>query len=474
MNILTKNGYFINKKNLENNLEKTIKNELTGYPLNNYIYQDEKNIKKYKLFIENREYICVPKYYGLKKIGQPSKIIEFSGLNNDMNFLSKLKDYQIPCVEKIIKTCKEKGGGLLCVPCGFGKTVVALYIACALKSKTLVIVHKEFLLNQWKERIEQFTDAKIGIIQGKNIDIEGKDIVIGMIQSISQSKYDKKIFNEFNFAIYDECHHTSAETFCKALKIVNTKYQLGLSATPTRKDGLTKVFKWYLGDIIYQVKRNNDIKLKVNRYLFNSKTIFYKEIYNCANKVCIASMINKITEFEIRNNFIINIIKKIINKDRNILILSERRNHLIELKELIKNDLDIESGLYIGGMKSPDLDLSCEKQIILATYQMASEGFDCKKLNTLILATSKGDIVQSIGRILRKKHELQPMIIDICDMFSIFKNQSYKRLKYYKKCEYDIETLKVTEGKIHEKIIKDDQKTKEENNDKFDENECIL
>ena len=472
MNILTKNGYFINKKNLENNSLKNIKNELTVYPLNNYIYQDKNNIKKYKLFIENSEYICVPKYYGLKNFGKPNKIIEFGGLNNNMNFLSKLKDYQIPCVEKIIKTCKEKGGGLLCVPCGFGKTVVALYIACALKSKTLVIVHKDFLLNQWKERIEQFTDAKIGILQGKNIDIEGKDIVIGMLQSISQSKYNKDLFNDFNFVIYDECHHTSAETFCKALKIVKTKYQLGLSATPTRKDGLTKVFKWYLGDIIYQVKRNNDTKLKVNRYLFNSKTEYYREIYNCVNKPCIASMINKITEFEERNKFIINIIKKIINNDRNILILSERRNHLIELKELIKNELDIESGLYIGGMKSHDLDLSCENQIILATYQMASEGFDCKKLNTLIMISSKSDIVQSVGRILRKKHDVQPLIIDISDMFSIFKNQSYKRLKFYKKCEYDIETIKVTEGKIHEKDKKDEKDEKDEN--KFDENECIL
>lgn len=468
MNILTKNGYFINKKNLEKNILQNIKKELTVNPLNNYIYQNKQNIKKYKLYIENNQYICVPKYYGLKKFGKPNQIIEFNGKTCNINFLSKLKNYQIPCVEKIINTCKENGGGLLCVPCGFGKTVVALYIACALKSKTIVIVHKEFLLNQWKERIEQFTDAKIGILQGKNIDIEEKDIVIGMIQSISQCKYNKNLFNDFNFAIFDECHHTSAETFCKSLKIIKTKYQLGLSATPTRKDGLTKVFKWYLGDIIYQVKRNNDTKLKVHRYLFNSKSEYYKEIFNCANKPCIASMINKIAEFEKRNDFIINILKNIINKDRNILILSERRNHLINLKELIHNELDIESGLYIGGMKSQDLDLSCEKQIILATYQMASEGFDCKKLNTLIMITSKGDIIQSVGRILRKQHDIQPIIVDISDMFSIFKNQSYKRLKYYKKCEYDIENFKVNEGEIFEKNLK------EEFNNKFNENECIL
>ena len=75
-----------------------------------------------------------------------------------------------------------------------------------IKKKTLIIVHKEFLLNQWKERLEQFMpDAKIGRIQGPIIDIEGKDVVIGMLQSLSMKHYEQTMFLDFGFTILDEC-----------------------------------------------------------------------------------------------------------------------------------------------------------------------------------------------------------------------------------------------------------------------------
>ena len=212
-------------------------------------------------------------------------------------------------------------------------TVVALNIACALKSKTLVVVHKEFLVNQWKERIEQFTDASVGLLQGKKIEVENKDIVIGMLQSISQFKYGSDILDQFQFVIYDECHHTSAEKFSQALFLLNSKYQLGLSATPTRKDGLTKVFKWFLGDVIYQVKRKQNTDLIVKRYISTSDTEYYKEKHNVCNKPSPATMINNIVKYENRNIFIINLLNDLINERRNILVLSERRGHLEKMKE---------------------------------------------------------------------------------------------------------------------------------------------
>ena len=108
----------------------------------------------------------------------------------------------------------EYGGGIISVPCGYGKTVIALYIAAKLNLKTLVVVHKEFLVNQWKERIEQFIpDAEIGRIQSKIVKSQNKDIVIGMLQSISMIDYDDDLFNDFGLVIYDECHHLGAEVF---------------------------------------------------------------------------------------------------------------------------------------------------------------------------------------------------------------------------------------------------------------------
>ena len=139
--------------------------------------------------------------------------------------------------------------------CGFGKTVLALKVIAELKKKTLVIVHKSFLMDQWQERIKQFLPtARVGIIQGETIDTEDKDIVLGMLQSISMKEYPHSLFQEFGLTILDEVHHLSAEVFSRALFKIVTQYMLGLSATMKRKDGLTHVFKMFLGDVIYSKK----------------------------------------------------------------------------------------------------------------------------------------------------------------------------------------------------------------------------
>ena len=126
----------------------------------------------------------------------------------------------------------------------------------AIEKKTIIIVHKEFLLRQWIERIEQFLpDAKVGRIQAKIIDTEDKDIVICMLQSLSQKEYPKEMFREYGFTIIDECHHMSAEVFSRAFFKVVTHYTLGLSATIKRKDGLTKIIKWFVGDVVVKKER---------------------------------------------------------------------------------------------------------------------------------------------------------------------------------------------------------------------------
>ena len=139
-----------------------------------------------------------------------------------------MRDKQKPIIKAFLDTCDPKGslssqsfGGIISVPCGWGKTIMALYILSQLKRKTLIIVHKEFLMRQWVERISEFLpDARIGRIQQKKVDIHQKDIVIGMLQSISMKDYEIEIFDDFGFCIVDECHHI-AQVFSRALpKIV--------------------------------------------------------------------------------------------------------------------------------------------------------------------------------------------------------------------------------------------------------------
>jgi superfamily II DNA or RNA helicase len=334
-------------------------------------------------------------------------------------------------------------GGILNLLPGFGKTILAIHIICELKKKTLIIVHKEFLLDQWKERINQFTpNARIGYIQGSTLDYKNKDIVIGMLQSLSMKDYEDHIFKDFGFVIFDECHHCAPEIFSRALKKVNFQYALGLSATVKRKDGLAKVFIWSIGDIVFKTKKNKDTVLVLLKEYYDAHPDYGREIKNYGNKLNIPQMINNICDYLPRIIFIIDTLVEVLSKepDRKIILLSDRRNHLQAFKE----ELDIRgitNGFVMGGLKPIIIEESQKQQILLGTYAFASEAFDCPGLNTLILASPKSDLIQIIGRIQRdlaKDRKYTPLIIDIIDNFSLFTQQAKKRLKYYKSMNYQI------------------------------------
>ena len=124
------------------------------------------------------------------------------------------------------------------------------------------------MLNQWKERIQQFLpDCRVGIIQGKQFDIENKDIVIGMLQTLCTRKFSQEVIDQFGLSVYDECHHLSAEVFSNCMINIMTNYNLGLSGTMTRKDGLTKVFKYFIGPVIHKEKTDNNIQVLINALL---------------------------------------------------------------------------------------------------------------------------------------------------------------------------------------------------------------
>jgi superfamily II DNA or RNA helicase len=183
----------------------------------------------------------VPRYFGEDLFGQAKTIKITEGDDIYLEFQGTLRDYQIPIVNAYLNHVKEGKGGLLELYCGAGKTSLGLNLISQLKKKTLVIVHKEFLMTQWIERIQQFLpNARIGKIQGQVIDIDNKDIVLAMLQSLSMKDYPSTLFDSFGFTIIDEVHHISSEVFSCALFKLVTKYMLGLSATMNRKDGTTK------------------------------------------------------------------------------------------------------------------------------------------------------------------------------------------------------------------------------------------
>jgi superfamily II DNA or RNA helicase len=398
--------------------------------------------KTFPAYRESDKKLYVPRYFGEEIFG-PAKSAKISeGDDINLTFQGTLRENQVPVVNKYLQHVSSGGGGLLELPCGFGKTSISLHIISRLSKKTLVIVHKEFLMNQWIERIQQFLpSAKIGKIQGQIIDIDDKDIVLAMLQSLSMKDYPSTMFDSFGFTIIDEVHHISSEVFSCALFKLVTKYMLGLSATMNRKDGTTKVFKMFLGQVVYKQERSKDEGVIVRGITYQINDDEYNELeLDFRGQTAASKMLSKICNYNRRSEFIIKVLKDMIkeNPKQQIMIIASYKNILKYMYDAIIHHDITTVGYYVGGMKESALKDSESKQVVLATYSMAAEGLDIKSLTTLFMITPMTNIEQSVGRILRQKHEFAPIVVDIIDTHDNFQRQWLKRKKFYKNQNYAI------------------------------------
>jgi len=448
---LSATGYGLLKKTMLKKDEELLKAELTVKPNTVDYANSSGNDSSFCVYRESNKKLYLPKFYGLKRYGEPNidKLENGEPMNDQVKFEGSLRSNQLEPVKSYLDAAHNpcRRGGILQLPPGWGKTVMALHICRELSTKTLVVVHKDFLLKQWKERIQQYLPlAKVGIIKQSVFETNECDIVIGSLQTILGRDLTKC---GFGLVIVDECHHMGAQVFSQALHKMNYTYSLGLSATVTRSDGLSKVFKWFLGDVIFKAKRNEEeqkgVKVLIHEYYDpDPKYSFEYLLYN--GRPNMSKMLNNICYYLPRTRMIVDYLCSTILKetpDRNVLILSDRRNHLEDIAEYLENlgfYKDIY-GYYVGGMKSDKLLESEQKQILLGTYNMVSEGFDLPKLDTLVMASPKSNVEQSIGRIQRqlmKERRNPPLVLDIVDKFSVFKNQSRKRSTFYKKSGFDV------------------------------------
>jgi len=444
---LSKRGYAFDKNQENEALCKELRKELTVKPYVNPLMPTE--AVEFPVYRESPSKFYVPRVYGLKRFGVPGSMKIGEGTSAPgLVFAGSLRPRQEAPVAAFLEAAADplRMGGIMELACAEGKTVMSLYIACQIRRQTLVIVHKEFLGNQWHERISQFVpNAKVGLIKQSKVVVEGMDIVLASLQSLAMRDYDESIFAGFGLVIIDECHHTGAEVFSRALSKVNSKVMMGLSATVQRKDGLSKVFEWCIGAPVYTIRRREDPDVTIIAQHYFSDDVAYcmeKTMYN--GKVNFAATITGIVTYAPRNDQLVTELVQILQAEpcRKVLILSERRGHLDALRNLIEErGTGKTMGYYVGGMKEADLKASEGMDILLATYAMASEGMDIPGLDTLILASPVSSIEQPIGRILRQKPEDRkhiPLVLDLIDDFSIFMGQGKKRLTFYKKQGYRI------------------------------------
>lgn len=460
-NYIGPKGYTILKSNLSPRDEAAIKKELTIKPFSMPIggaggAAGAKRTQAMMMFgggaqvtfpvyRESAKKLYVPQYYGKEKFGNTVEVKIPPGNDIALEFQGALREYQAPVIQKAITYfhAEPSTAGLLELPCAWGKTGGSLYLVAALAKKTLVIVHKEFLMNQWIERIAQFLPAaRVGKIQGPTIDIENKDIVLCMLQSLSMKEYPADMFDSFGFTIIDEVHHISSQTFSCALFKIVTRYMLGLSATLNRKDGTTNVIKMFLGNVIFKGKREEQHNVCVRGYHYRVEDPEFNEMkYDARGNPMYSSMITKLCDYNRRSEYILAILASIYaeNPAQQIMILAHNKSlleylhHAIAHRRICEGDV----GYYVGGMKEAALKESEKRKVIIATYSMAAEALDIKTLTTLIMATPKTDIEQAVGRILRDKHA-SPLVVDIVDTHAIFLNQWRKRKAFYKKNKYTI------------------------------------
>lgn len=336
-------------------------------------------------------------------------------------------------------------GGVFQAPPGFGKTVCGVQLIAQLGKKAAILIHKEFLMKQWRKSIERFlvrvdgSKPIVGHVQGKIVDWEGADIVLIMIQSlISGREYPMGMFESFGTVVVDECHRIGAPEFNKAIVKFPAMHRLGFSATPKRKDKCEKIVFGHIGEIIAKTEAHLTApKIKRLRYNQRLSDDEMKRLWFKSGSINRTRALKRLSTMEQRNKFIVEKMIEAAKAGRVIIFLTDFRDHVFVIEEMIlKQNPNLLVGRYMGQEDENDLKFSEEEaQVILGTYQMAMEGLDIPRADTIFLATPRVDIRQPVGRILRicdgKK---DPIVVDVIDeMWSETKGWARARERQYEK-----------------------------------------
>ncbi len=448
--MLTLNGYKIAKANVH---AEELRKTLTVKPFIPSVFVPNKNaIPRYKVYRETEDSLYLPKHFGIERFGTPGSTTRDVPQTDSSfwTFKGSIRESQQAVVASFLKP--EPHDGIISLHTGGGKTVCALYIASQLRVPTLVIVHNSFLRDQWIDRVKSFLpNARIGRIQGDTCEVEGFDIVIAMLQTLSMKEFPISNFKSLGLVIVDECHHIASEVFSQALPKVTSKYMLGLSATPTRKDGLMHVGHWFIGPLLYQSQNTDicDTSIQVEVYEYqNDDPVFNEIIYNKQGVMFTTLMINKLAEEKQRTQWLAEILQDVLEESpqRQILVLTDRVQHTKDILQALPETLREKSAILSTDVHATKRAEYCSsRSILIATYAMCTEGFDVPTLNTLMMATPRPDIEQVVGRILRiekSARKIHPLILDIVD--PQFRRQFQRRNDLYKKRIYNVIKVKLT------------------------------
>ncbi len=324
----------------------------------------------------------------------------------DFSFTGKLKPFQEIAVEKML----QKDFGTLSAPTGSGKTVMGMYMLAQRKQPALIVVHTKDLAYQWMNRIETFLgipEKEIGIIGGGK-KRAGTAVTVALVQSLYRIAAD--IAARTGFIIVDECHRCPSRTFTEAVKHFDSRYMLGLSATPFRRDKLSKLIFWHLGDVHHEIDsrqlvESGDVLAAEVHFRESTFTPYFDPVNDYSR------MLSELTADDERNRLIADdVAREARICSGTTLVLSDRKKHCEALWSLIKYRNDAACEFLTGDRSEQERKEIIQRlnqgqiKILVATGQLIGEGFDCPNLATLFLATPvrfSGRVLQYIGRVLR-------------------------------------------------------------------------
>lgn len=354
----------------------------------------------------------------------------------DFNFRGELRDYQQQALDDILK----RDFGTVSAPTGSGKTVIALAAIAARMQPALIVVHTRELAEQWIDRIETFLGVpagEVGVV-GNGRRVIGERVTVALVQSLY--KVADQVAPHVGHLILDECHRAPSRTFTEAATAFDCRYMLGLSATPWRRDGLSRLIFWHLGDVVHKIDKTPLIESGsilqaevIVRETDFRPTVDPSEQYS--------TMLSELTQDPARNRLIVT---DVVEESRNgggvCLVLSDRKAHCEALRDLLASR-GVSAHLLTGALKAKDRqtvvhDLAEGKvKVLVATGQLIGEGFDCRGLSTLFLACPirfSGRLLQYLGRVLRPAPgKDKARVYDYVDPVGVLRNAARARRRVY-------------------------------------------
>jgi len=364
-------------------------------------------------FLATDTHYILPRYFPL-----PKEIIskledrrpEPPKLSRRIEDRIELRDNQLAAFEAM----RSSKHGVVIMPCGSGKTVVALKLIAERQTPSLVIVNTTHLLAQWVDRIKEFLvvpDEWIGVIRGGVWDWK-KPIVIAMLQTLSKHRWEisEELRAYFGIVIWDEVDEMSTPVYSRTADMFFGQ-RFGLSATKERADGMHRIYEYHIGTPIYQDYTQPLIPRIIFLELPFSQNLNYSENY--------ANLVTALSEDETREGYIKQILEYLLMQGRKILVLGERKKQLKRLHREFKGSglciQEIEQGERIRQLQS------C--QIIFAIRKLAKRGLDQPDLDTLVMLTplaDKSNVQQAVGRVLRDvANKKSPLVIVFDDLTSL-------------------------------------------------------